>query len=166
MTFRSLTMPCWCSSVASPRVTQLHRRQLAAMEQQLSLEETAHFRVAIAARHSTCIRGDPAILWHAFHAVDAIISNLGMLQIVSVSTLVQKERKSYAARRHAWESSFLSDPHAPLRTQPPRGLPKLKSNTPDKCRSQDSMTHSSDTPLFKPVLCACFNALIITGTHI
>ncbi len=54
------------------------------MEQQLSLEETAHFRVAIAARHSNCIRNDPAILWHAFHAVDAILSNLGTIQTVLV----------------------------------------------------------------------------------
>ena len=47
------------------------------MEAQLTLEEIAHFRVAIAARHSKCIRDDPAVLSHAFHAVDAIISNLG-----------------------------------------------------------------------------------------
>ena len=47
------------------------------MEAQLTLEEIAHFRVAIAARHSKCIRDDQAVLSHAFHAVDAIISNLG-----------------------------------------------------------------------------------------
>ena len=55
------------------------------MEQQLSLEETAHFRVAIAARHSKRIKDDPAILWHAFHAVDAILSNLGMIQLAIAS---------------------------------------------------------------------------------
>lgn len=68
---------CFDSAPRSERTTQIQKKQLAALEASLTLEEVAHFRVSIAAKHSRCINGDPAILSHAFHAVDAIISNLG-----------------------------------------------------------------------------------------
>ncbi|KAK9867090.1 hypothetical protein WJX84_006946 [Apatococcus fuscideae] len=86
------------SSLISGRVTRLQRNQLAAMEAQLTLEEIAHFRVAIAAQHSKCIKDDPAVLSHAFHAVDAIISNLGALPSSVESMLFQTKSSSEAPK--------------------------------------------------------------------
>lgn len=51
------------------------------LEEQLTVEEVAHFRAFVAARNSILLAASEEHLQHAVDAVDAVVANLGNLLI-------------------------------------------------------------------------------------
>lgn len=67
------------------------RRALHLLEERLTLEETSHFRAAVALAHSRVLARSERRSRHVMDAVDAIVSSLGPLQPALEAMLLQQD---------------------------------------------------------------------------